>query len=88
MTHFEDDSPPLIYSPLNQMVTRQGVTVEVTIYGDGEGKWILDVQDCDSNSHIWDDRFETDQLALDEAIRALEEEPDAFSGTPTSASRH
>lgn len=80
---FNDDSDndsEVINSPLNQKSTRQGVTVDIAIYGDGEGRWILEVEDCDSNSYIWVDHFETDQHALDEAIHAFEENPTSYSG--------
>jgi hypothetical protein len=68
----------LIYSPLNQTVTRNGVTVEVHIYKDDSTDWILEVVDGAGNSHVWDDHFLTDQAAFDEAMRALDEEPLEF----------
>lgn len=75
-----------IPSALSQLLTRHGVTVSVAIVGDGEGKWILEVIDADRNSHEWEHHFDTDQEALDEAIRALEEDPLEFAphetGTP------
>lgn len=50
------------------------------IYGDGDGQWILEVLDAEGTSHVWDERFATDQAALDEAISALEEDPMEFAG--------
>jgi hypothetical protein len=80
-----DDEPVLIYSPLNQTLTRNGVTVEVHIYKDSQSDWILEVVDSAKNSHLWDDKFETDQQAFDEAMRALDEEPLEFmEPTPQS----
>ena len=77
----EDESaedPVLTHSPLSQTLTRNGVTVEIHIYkGNGSG-WILEVVDAANTSHVWDDPFETDQHAFDEAMRALDEEPLAF----------
>jgi hypothetical protein len=73
-----DDDHVLIYSPLNQTLTRNGVTVEVHIYKDSQSDWILEVVDAGKNSHVWDDQFKTDQQAFDEAMRALDEEPLEF----------
>lgn len=73
-----DDEPLLVHSPLSQLLTRKGVTVQVEIYGDGEGRWILEVVDAAHASHVWDDPFDAEQQALAEAIRALEEETIEF----------
>ena len=40
---FDDENYEVIHSSLSQDVTRDGKTVSVEIYGDGEGKWILEV---------------------------------------------
>ena len=76
----DDDEPDFIESPLSQHVTRNGVTVRVDIYGDSDNRWILEVVDAENTSHVWDEHFETDQQALDEALRALDEEPLEFLG--------
>ncbi len=76
----DDDEPDFIESPLSQHVTRNGVTVRVDIYGDSDNRWILEIVDAENTSHVWDEHFETDQLALDEALRALDEEPLEFLG--------
>ncbi len=78
--HGDDEPDEFVESPLSQSVTRNGVTVQVEIYGDGEGRWILEVVDTDRASHVWDERFETDQQALEAALRALDEEPLTFAG--------
>lgn len=75
-----DDEPDFIESPLSQHVTRNGVTVRVDIYGDSANRWILEIVDVENTSHVWDEHFETDQQALDEALRALDEEPLEFLG--------
>lgn len=77
----EDELPP-VESPLSQRLTRNAITVQVDIYSDGNGKWILEVVDEEQTSHVWDDPFETDHEALAEAIRALEEEPTEFFAPP------
>ena len=75
-----DQEPDFIDSPLSQSITRNGVTVRVEIYGDSNGAWILEVVDAENASHVWDEHFETDQQALAEALRALDEEPLEFLG--------
>ncbi len=76
----DDGEPDFIESPLSQSVTRNGVTVRVDIYGDSNDRWILEIVDVENNSHVWEEHFETDQEALDEALRALDEEPLEFLG--------
>lgn len=84
----DESEPEFVESPLSQSISRHGVTVRVEIYGDGEGKWILEVVDRDGASHVWDERFETDQAALNAAIEALEAEPAEFAGQPPSPLAH
>lgn len=76
----DDDEPYFIESPLSQNVTRNGVTVRVDIYGDSNNRWILEIVDAENTSHVWDEHFETERQALDEALRALDEEPLEFLG--------
>ena len=52
----EDDQVPK-HSPLDQSVTRDGKTVYIEIYEDGEGGWLLEVEDAYGNSTVWDDSF-------------------------------
>jgi hypothetical protein len=80
VTALDDHEPDFVESPLSQSVTRNGVAVRVEIYGDSQGGWILEIVDAENASHVWDDHFETDQLALIEALRALDEEPLEFFG--------
>lgn len=61
-------------SPLSQLVTRDGKTVRIDIYEDGEGGWLLEVVDEYWNSSVWEEAFATDQAALDEALKTLDEE--------------
>lgn len=78
----DDGEPDFIESPLSQNVTRHGVTVRVDIYGDSANRWILEIVDAENASHVWEEHFETDKQALDEALRALDEEPLEFLGRP------
>jgi hypothetical protein len=76
----DDQEPDFIESPLSQTVTRQGVQVRVDIYRGEDSGWLLEVVDATGTSHVWDERFDTDQQALTEALRALDEEPLEFFG--------
>jgi uncharacterized protein len=60
------------HSPLSQSVTREGNTVQIEIYEDGEGGWLLEVVDEYGNSTVWDDPFQSDKDALDEVIRTID----------------
>jgi hypothetical protein len=59
-------------SPLSQRITKDNVTVEVCIYrGKDEEGWLLEVVDQEGGSTIWDDRFATEQAALQEAMDTI-----------------
>lgn len=67
--------PELIQSPLSQAITRDGHTLQVDIYRlEEEVDWLLEVVNEDGTSHVWDDRFATDQAALDAVHEAIDEE--------------
>ena len=66
------EHPGHLLSPLSQHVERDGHSVRVDIYGNGAGAWILEVVDQYNNSTVWDDVFETDQVALDAAFEAID----------------
>lgn len=82
----DDDQAP-VHSPLNQSITRDGKTVRIEIYEDGEGGWLLEVVDDYWNSTLWEDSFATDREALDEVLKTIEEEGiDALIGPPSERS--
>ena len=62
------------HSPLAQSVTRDGKTVRVDIYEDGEGGWLLEVVDEYWNSTVWDAPFASDREALTEALKTIDED--------------
>lgn len=64
----------VIMSPLSRAVTSGADTVQVHIYQGDSGKWLLEVEDKFGNSTVWDDQFDTDQLALDEVMRTIADE--------------
>lgn len=69
-----NDEMKLIMSPLSQIIERDGQSVRVEIYGDGEGGWLLEVVDDFGDSVCWDDSFPPDQEALDEVLDTIEKE--------------
>lgn len=83
------DEPELIFSPLQQSITRDGKTVEVNIYRIPTSGWTLEVVDEFRNSTVWDHEFETDQQALDQVMSEIESDGvEAFIGTPSGIHRH
>jgi hypothetical protein len=65
----------IINSPLSQKITRDGTTIDVLIYrGEREAAWILEVVDHAGGSTVWDETFQTDQDALNEVLRTIDEE--------------
>lgn len=70
-------------SPLCQSITRDGKTVQIDIYEDGENRWLAEAIDEYGNSTCWDDRFNTEQDALDEVLKTINEE-----GLVRSSGRH
>jgi hypothetical protein len=61
-------------SPLSRTITRDGVTVYIDIFEDDEGGWVLEVVDEYNNSTVWNDPFDTDEAALQEALDSIEKE--------------
>jgi hypothetical protein len=67
-----DDDYVLIDSPLSGPMRRDGVEIEICIYrGEDKPGWIPEVVDSEGNSFVWDDKFETDQAAMDELLRTI-----------------
>ncbi|NOV28352.1 hypothetical protein [Methylomonas sp. ZR1] len=64
----------LTYSPLNCTVSKDGCTIEINIFKSADTNWFLEIIDQNNYSTCWEDQFETDQLAFDEAMSAIEEE--------------
>lgn len=69
-----EDDPDIKMSNLCQSVTRDGKTVQIEIFEDGENGWLLEVVDQYGNSTVWDDPFDSEQEALDEAMSTIDEE--------------
>ena len=67
-----NDDIEIKMSPLCQAVTVEGKTVQVDIYEDGDGGWSLEIVDEHNNSTAWEDPFETEEKALNEALDTIE----------------
>lgn|SRR3990170_83086 len=84
----KDEQTPKL-SPLAQSVTRDGKTVRVDIYEDGEVGWLLEVVDEYWNSTVWDEPFASDRAALDEALKTIDEDGiESLIGAPPGTLSH
>ncbi len=69
-----NDQYEVIMSPLCQSMESEGINVQIDIYADGDGGWILEIIDGDNNSIIWDEPFKNDKEALKEAVDTITKE--------------
>jgi len=70
-----DDDYEIMHSPLSKEFTRDGMTVRVNIFrGETDDGWLLEVVDQENASTVWDEKFETDQEALDQFLSTIEKE--------------
>jgi hypothetical protein len=76
----------IVLSPLCRPFERRGKTVQIDIFGDGDGGWLLEVIDEFGNSTVWDDTFISDQAALDEALDTIENDGiESLIGSPSQS---
>ena len=61
-------------SPLCRTFSDGDHSVDIDIYEDGEGGWLLEIVDEHNNTTVWEDVFDTDEEALQEALDALKDE--------------
>ena len=74
------DDPRIIVSRLSRTVEENGTNVEICIYRLEETDWSLEVVAEDGTSTVWNEPFKSDEEALEEALRAIEEDGiDSFS---------
>ena len=75
-TESQDHADAVIeHSPLERDITRDDATVRICIYrGQDDPGWILEIEDELGGSTCWEDLFDSDQAALDEALRSIDEE--------------
>jgi hypothetical protein len=81
-----NDEIEIVMSPLCRSFESQGQTVQIDIFGDGDGGWLLEVIDQFGNSTVWDDSFSFDQAALDEALSTIDKEGiESLIGSPSQS---
>jgi uncharacterized protein len=85
-----DAEDSLVCSILCQRVTRDGTEVDIQIYNDDKGGWLLEVVDEFGNSTVWDDSFTTDRAALAEALKTIDTEGigSLVGSAPVSTTQH
>ena len=67
--------PNLVHSSFSGPVTKDGVTVEVSIVRlENEPSWSLEVVNSSGTSIVWDDLFSSDEDAYAEFQRTVAEE--------------
>ena len=67
--------PNLVISGLSQRTSVDGHKLQIEIVRlEHETNWSLEIVDEDGTSTVWDDLFDTDQAALDEAFKVIREE--------------
>jgi len=70
-----EQDPEIVDSPLSRRVTKDGVTVDVSIIRlEHETEWSLEVINAANTSTVWDDLFPTDEAAYAEFERTVAEE--------------
>lgn len=70
----KDNEPIIIPSTLSRRIEGDGTYIEVEIYRiEGEEGWILEVVDEEDAATIYEDRFDSDQAALQEVLDAIAE---------------
>lgn len=74
---FDDDEVyELIESPLTQRLVVEGHMFDIQIYrGADEPMWIVEIVNEKGTSIIPDERYETDEIALETALRDFKQEP-------------
>lgn len=72
MSSRELDAVPRV-SALSRTMKKDGWDLEVVIFEDGEGGWQLEVQDGSGTASCWIESFATEQEALAEALRTIDE---------------
>lgn len=66
------DDPEVIYSELCREITRDGVTIRISIFRlENENHWWLEVIHEGSGSTTWDDAFATEEDALAEVVATI-----------------
>ena len=69
------DEYKIITSRLSRKFTRDGITIEILIYRlESDPAWQLEIVNAEGRSTVWEDLFETEQDALNEAFQTIASE--------------
>jgi uncharacterized protein len=75
MTDDPDEMYDIVYSPLARTLSGEGHTLRIEIYkGVTEPDWVLEMVDELGTSSVFEERFASDQAALDTALAEIEAE--------------
>ncbi|WP_075881856.1 hypothetical protein [Vreelandella massiliensis] len=67
--------PDLVDSPFNQTLEIEDNVLQINIYRlETEASWTLEIVNESGTSFVWDESFETDDQALNEAKHSVDEE--------------
>ncbi|MBC8356251.1 MAG: hypothetical protein H8E66_30095 [Planctomycetes bacterium] len=67
--------PNIVFSGLSMTNNECGLDLRIDIYRlEDNPTWSLEVIDDEGTSTVWDELFETDQEALDEALKTIRDE--------------
>ena len=77
------EEPKLVRSGRSIKIVQDGEPFQIDIYRlEGDPQWSLEVVDRDGTAHVWDDLFDDDKVAQDEAISAIQEDGAAAFKNP------
>jgi len=72
MTNYKEDIKIVYSDHCEKMSDLTREKFEIQIYkADFETTWILEIVDQSGNSFVWDERFESDVVAYNEAVKEL-----------------
>ena len=70
-----DEERKLVFSLLCRRIRRSRTSIRVHIYRlERQSHWTLEVEDQQGGSTVWDDKFDTDEAALEEVMKVIETE--------------
>lgn len=70
-----DEDPKLIFSTLCRRIKRKRTSIRVHIYRlEHDTEWQLEVEDQAGGCTVWDEKFDTDEAALQEVMKVIETE--------------
>lgn len=75
-------------SELCRTVSKDGWDLEIFIFEDGEGGWLLEIENDSGTSTCWTEPFNTEQAALDEALKTIQENDIAYFHEPQPWREH